>query len=81
MQFGEEPPDIPEEYLEFPIEEWPDIYREKLADWAGTQLNIVMEEAEKDGVLFRLLTEWPRAKIAQYELMTLLGRGSAQFDN
>jgi hypothetical protein len=46
--------------------------KEEFFEYISKQMNLVIEKAESHGVLFDLITEWPRGKVVAFEMATVL---------
>jgi hypothetical protein len=46
--------------------------KEEFFEYISKQMNLVIDKAESHGVLFDLITEWPRAKVVAFEMATVL---------
>lgn len=46
--------------------------KEEFFEYVSKQMNLVIEKAESHGVLFDLITEWPRGKVVAFEMATVL---------
>lgn len=49
-----------------------EVEKQEFYDYISKQMNLVMEKAETHGVLFELITKWPREKQVAYEMATVL---------
>jgi hypothetical protein len=49
-----------------------DIEKEEFYEYISKQMKLVMEKAESHGVLFDLITKWPREKQVAYEMATVI---------
>lgn len=54
------------------INDIPEHEREEFFEYLGEQLNLVMDKAEKNDVLYDLITKWPKAKIVAFEMATVI---------
>jgi hypothetical protein len=70
-------PPPPEEFLQHLS---PDD-RNDFLEFYGEQTQNIMAKAESQGVLFQLLTEWPRERIVAYELATVFEGRSLNNNN
>ena len=46
--------------------------KQEFYDYISKQMNLVMEKAETHGVLFDLITKWPREKQVAFEMATVI---------
>ena len=46
--------------------------KEEFFEYISKQMNLVIEKAESHGVLFDLITEWPRGKVVAFEMATVI---------
>jgi|MesohylFT_1024984.scaffolds.fasta_scaffold825254_1 hypothetical protein len=46
--------------------------KEEFFEYISKQMNLVIDKAESHGVLFDLITEWPRGKVVAFEMATVL---------
>jgi len=46
--------------------------KEEFFEYISKQMNLVINKAESHGVLFDLITEWPRGKVVAFEMATVL---------
>ena len=46
--------------------------KEEFFEYVSKQMNLVIDKAESHGVLFDLITEWPRGKVVAFEMATVL---------
>jgi len=46
--------------------------KEEFFEYLSKQMNLVINKAESHGVLFDLITEWPRGKVVAFEMATVL---------
>lgn len=51
------------------------------ADFACAKMALVIENAEANGVLHQLITEWSDQRIIQFELATVMGQTSLDEHN
>jgi hypothetical protein len=58
----------------------PDEKEEVIADMQES-LAYVIQKAEEDGILFSLITEWPRQKIAMYEAAMVIQKNVLGYDD
>lgn len=49
-----------------------EVEKQEFYDYISKQMNLVMEKAENHGVLFDLITKWPRDKQVAYEMATVI---------
>ena len=49
-----------------------DIEKQEFYEYISKQMSLVMEKAESHGVLFDLITKWPREKQVAYEMATVI---------
>jgi hypothetical protein len=54
------------------INDIPEHEREEFFEYLGEQLKLVMDKAEKNDVLYDLITKWPKAKIVAFEMATVI---------
>ena len=48
------------------------VEKQEFYDYISKQMNLVMEKAENHGVLFDLITKWPREKQVAFEMATVI---------
>ena len=48
------------------------VEKQEFYDYISKQMNLVMEKAETHGVLFDLITKWPREKQVAFEMATVI---------
>ena len=48
------------------------VEKQEFYDYTSKQMNLVMEKAETHGVLFDLITKWPREKQVAFEMATVI---------
>jgi hypothetical protein len=60
------------EPVEFDINNLTDDEKEQYFEYVSKQMNLVIDKAESHGVLFDLITEWPRGKVVAFEMATVL---------
>ena len=46
--------------------------KEEFFEYISKQMNLVIEKAESHGVLFDLITQWPRGKVVAFEMATVI---------
>jgi hypothetical protein len=49
-----------------------DVEKEEFYEYISKQMKLVMDKAENHGVLFDLITKWPREKQVAYEMATVI---------
>jgi hypothetical protein len=62
------------------LEHAPEEFKEEFFDYAMEQMGLVMQAAEKNDVLFEMLTEWPRERISAFEMAVIVGGKSLDDD-
>ena len=48
------------------------VEKQEFFDYIGKQMNLVMDKAESHGILFDLITKWPKEKQVAYEMATVI---------
>ena len=48
------------------------VEKQEFYDYITKQMNLIMNKAETQGVLFDLITKWPRDKQVAYEMATVI---------
>ena len=61
-----------EEQMPFNLEEADEETKEEFFDYITAQMGNVIEKAESMGLLHQLITEWPKERIIQFELATVI---------
>ena len=62
------------------LENAPEEFKEEFFEYAMEQMGLVMQAAEKNDVLFEMLTEWPRERISAFEMAVIVGGKSLDDD-
>jgi hypothetical protein len=58
----------------------PEEFKEEFFEYAMEQMGLVMQAAEKNNVLFEMLTEWPRERVSAFEMAVIVGGKSLDDD-
>ena len=48
------------------------VEKQEFFDYIGKQMNLVMDKAESHGILFDLITKWPKEKQVAYEMAAVI---------
>ena len=48
------------------------VEKQEFYDYISKQMNLIMEKAENHGILFDLITKWPRDKQVAYEMAAVI---------
>ena len=48
------------------------VQKQEFYDYVTKQMNVIMDKAESHGILFDLITKWPRDKQVAYEMATVI---------
>ena len=48
------------------------VEKQEFFDYISKQMNLVMDKAEAHGILFDLITKWPREKQVAYEMAAVI---------
>ncbi len=48
------------------------VEKQEFYDYITKQMNLIMEKAENHGILFDLITKWPRDKQVAYEMAAVI---------
>lgn len=62
------------------LENAPEEFKEEFFDYAMEQMGLVMQAAEKNNVLFEMLTEWSKERISAFEMAVIVGGKSLDDD-
>jgi hypothetical protein len=63
------------------FQEAPQEYKESFYDYVVEQMGLVIDKAESTGVLYQLITEWPKERIVQFELAVVMQGNTLDDDN
>ena len=72
--------DGPEEE-QFSLENLSEVDKQEFFDYVAEQMNLIMNSAEENGVLFDMITEWPRERVVAFEMATVMHARVLDEDN